>query len=539
MNYAVHAPMPIRLAYRGMVTSVDQVASTAGIEILAEGGSAVDAAIATNAVLAVTTQHQCGIGGDLIAIVAGHGGDPVAMIAAGRAGSGADPERLRREGATAMPLRGDIRSVTIPGCVDGWFALHQRFGRLPMARLLARGIEHARNGFAASPLLAQRASTIEHLDGAAPYRGLSLGSRVVREGVARTLEAIAADGRAGFYQGEFGQGLVALGGGEYAEADLVDSFAEFCDAISVDVWGHRLWAAPPPSQGYLTLAAAKIVEHIGLPDDPDDPEWAHRVIEAAKYAGFDREAVLSESADGSELLADERLIVRADAINAEASTLMVPSAAGGTIHLNVIDEDGLAVSFTQSNCAGFGAFIVEPNTGVFLHNRGLGFNLVAGHPAEYQPGRRPPHTLSPAAITTRDGRVRAVLGTMGADSQPQVLLQLATRLLRHHQTPEDAIAAGRFSLAGETEEAFAVWRGTVAVPRVKLEGQAPHAWVEGLRERGHTVEVEEPFSYYGGHAHVIEATAAPVASDAQSTASQPLLRGAADPRVRNSDAIGR
>jgi len=523
--------MPIRLAYRGMVTSVDQIASAAGIEILNEGGSAIDAAIATNAVLAVTTQHQCGIGGDLIAVVAGHGGDPVAMIAAGRAGSGADPDRLRREGATAMPLRGDIRSVTIPGCVDGWFALHERFGRLPMTRLLQRGIEYARQGFAASPLLAARASTVEHLPGAEPYRGVSLGSRVVREGMARTLEAIAAEGRAGFYNGEFGHGLVAIGDGEFALEDFAAPFAEFRDAISVDVWGHRLWAAPPPSQGYLTLAAAKMLERIGLPDDPDDPEWAHRVIEAAKHAGYDREAVLSEVADADALLGEQRINERADAIGGTSSMLMVPTAAGGTIHLNVVDEDGLAVSFTQSNCAGFGAFIVEPNTGVFLHNRGLGFNLVPGHPAEYQPGRRPPHTLSPAAITSADGRVRAVLGTMGADSQPQVLLQLATRLLHNEETPEAAIAAGRFALAGETDEAFAVWRGTVAVPRVKLEGQVPEAWVEGLLARGHTVEVEEPFSYYGGHAHVIACTDGPNGGT--------LLRGAADPRVRNSDAIGR
>lgn len=521
--------MPIRLALGGMVTSVDQLASAAGVEILRAGGSAVDAAIATNAVLAVTTQHQCGLGGDLFAVVAGPDQPPVAVVAAGRAGSGADADRLRAEGARAMPLRGDIRAVTIPACVDGWLTAHARFGRLPLATLLAPAVALARDGFAASPLLAARAADVAHLPGAEPFRGVELGSRVVREGVARTLEAIAADGRDGFYGGEFGRGLVELGAGEYHPDDFAAPLAELRDAVSVDVWGHRLWAAPPPSQGYLTLAAARITEWLGLPDDPDDPEWAHRLIEAAKHAGYDRELVLSEVADGDELLAEARLRPRADAIGDAASTLRVPTAAGGTIHLNVVDADGLAVSWTQSNCAGFGAFIVEPNTGIFLHNRGLGFNLEPGHPAEYAPGRRPPHTLSPALVTDLDDRPVATLGTMGADSQPQVLLQLATRLLRNGQTPEDAIAAGRFSLAGESNEAFAVWRGEVAVPRVKLEGQVPEAWVDGLRARGHTVEVEEPFSYYGGHAHVIAVTP---------TADGHRLRGAADPRVRNSDAIG-
>ncbi len=530
MKHAVHVPPPVRMGRRAMVTAVDQLASVAGIASLQNGGSAADAAIATSAVLSVTTQHLCGMGGDLLAVVAGAGATPVALIAAGRAGSGADSTRLRAEGAVVMPFRNDIRSVPVPGCVDGWLALHARFGRRPLSEALAPAIAYAHGGFPAAPLLADRARLVAGLTGAEPYAGIVAGSIVRRPGVARTLETIAREGRAGFYGGEFGRGLIGLGAGHFSAADLEAPNAEWRDAISVDAWGHRIWSVPAPSQGYLTLAGAWIAAGLDLPSDPDDPEWAHLLIEAAKQAGFDREELLHAEADTLEMLDPARLAIRRDAIDHRASTLEAPTAPGGTIHLNVVDGDGLTVACTQSNAAGFGSHIVEPNTGIFLQNRGLGFNLREGHAAEYGPGRRPPHTLSPAVVTTTENRPVMALGTMGADSQPQVLLQLLARMLGAGENPEVAIAAARWILAGDEDAAFAVWRGRPA-SRVKVEAHAPAAWIDGLRARGHVVELLDEFAYDAGHAHAIVVTPA---GDGDDT----YLRGASDPRVATADAIG-
>ncbi len=186
-----------------------------------------------------------------------------------------------------------------------------------------------------------------------------------------------------------------------------------------------MWSAPPNSQGYITLVAASIAQALDPPRDPADARWAHLLVEAAKQAGYDRPELLHEHADGDALIAPSRIAERVAAIDRDrASSLSPPAFPGGTIHCNATDADGLAISLTQSNAAGFGAHIVVPELGVFLHNRGIGFSLAPGHPAEYGPGRRPPHTLCPTLVTTPAGELRAALGTMGADSQPMILLQL-------------------------------------------------------------------------------------------------------------------
>jgi gamma-glutamyltranspeptidase/glutathione hydrolase len=266
-----------------MVASPDALASEAGVATLRAGGNAVDAAIATNAVLAVTTQHMCGMGGDLFAIVAEPGAAPVALNASGRAGSGADPDRLRAEGHLHMPYRGDIRSVPVPGCVDGWCALHARFGRLPLPDVLAPAIAFARDGFPASPLLERSAKLIAGLPDTDDYPpGLRAGDVVRRPGVARALDAIARDGRGAWYAGEFADALVALGDGEYVAGDVERSHADWVEPLRVRAWGHDLWTVPPNSQGYLTLAAAAMAAELGVPLRPHDGAWAHLLIECAK-----------------------------------------------------------------------------------------------------------------------------------------------------------------------------------------------------------------------------------------------------------------
>jgi gamma-glutamyltranspeptidase/glutathione hydrolase len=508
-----------------MVCSVDQLASNAGVAMLQAGGNAVDAAIATNAVLAVTSQHMCGMGGDLFALVHQPGDTmPAAVNASGRSGSGADADRLRADGYTVMPASMDIRAVPIPGCVDGWVALHERFGTMPLGELLEPARAYAEHGFPPSPTLAMSMTTITHLPEADDYR--DVGTLLRRPGVARVLADIGKGGRAAYYEGEFGENLIALGAGEYTADDLARVNADWVQPLRTEAWGRVLWTIPPNSQGYLTLAAAWIAAGLDLPDDPDDPRWAHLTIEAARQAGYDRLDVLHEHADGDALLSPGRLGPRRDAIGDGAATLGEPPPRdGGTTYLCTMDRNRMGVSLIQSNAAGFGSGLIVPGVRIFLQNRGLGFSLQPGHPAEYGPGKRPPHTLCPALVTHPDGRLDRVIGTMGGDTQPQILLQLLARQLANGESPGRSIVAGRWGLAdADGGSGFDTWlaKGRVAV---NVEGQAPMTWDDGLRERGHDVRRIGDFAHAFGHAHVI-------------VNEGDRLAGAADPRALVSMAAG-
>jgi len=511
-----------------MVCSVDHLASGAGVAMLRSGGTAADAAVAASAVLAVTTQHMCGMGGDLFALVHHAPGDaPAALNASGRAGSGADADRLLAEGHRAVPFRGDIRAATVPGCVDGWVALHDRFGRLALAEVLAPAIAYAAGGFPASAGLAlshRAVADVAESQDYAPLRDGGVGTLIHRGGVAAALQAVAEGGRDAFYLGGFGQGLRELGGGLYSEGDLVTSQAEWVEPLGLQAWGHDLWTLPPNSQGYLSLAGAWLAERLPLPDDPDDQAWAHLLVEAAKQAGYDRLDTLHDRADGALLVAEDRLGPRLSAIGERAAPLPAPGRAGGTIYLCAVDADRMAVSLIQSNASGWGCHVVEPSTRIFLHNRAIGFTLEPGHPARLEAGRRPPHTLAPALVTSPDGGLRAVLGTMGGDAQPQVVLQLAARLLHCGQTPGTAVAAGRWRLSSDQPSGFDTWADPGDIV-VEVEGHAA-PWEAGLAERGHRVRRIEPHSGAFGHAHMIEVT------------PDDVLAGAADHRARNGGAVG-
>ncbi|HEX2575538.1 MAG TPA: gamma-glutamyltransferase, partial [Aquihabitans sp.] len=518
---------PTTYSPAGLVCSVDHLASSAGVQVLAEGGSAADAAIAASAVLAVTSPHMCGMGGDLFALVHHRTGPPDVLNASGRAGSGADPERLRAEGHAHMPFKGDVRSAPVPGCVDGWVALHERHGRVPLATVLAPAQRLALGGFPASPMLAFTLPRLEGVTGCEELTDIrpGIGDRVLRPGVARMLAAVAEGGREAFYGGEFGAALLEAGAGEYEPDDLVRPNADWVDPLGVEVWGHHLWTVPPNSQGYLSLAAARIAELASggsLPDAGDDA-WAHLLVESARLAGHDREAVLHEAAVGAELLDDARLREAAERFDpAGLSGAVAPTRGGGTIYLCAVDAEGMGVSLIQSNADGFGSHVAAAGTGILLHNRGIGFSLEAGHPAEYGPGRRPPHTLAPAVATRPDGSLRAVFGTMGGDSQPQVVLQLAARLLGGGEEAGEAVAAPRFVLAAG-EHGFSTWRGDEQ--RVRIEAHAPASWASGLTERGHQVEVADFDPAGFGHAHAIE-----VRPDG-------VRAGAADPRSMTGGAV--
>lgn len=508
-----------------MVASADQLATQAGLRALVLGGNAVDAAIATNAAIAVTAPHLCGMGGDLFALVHSDG-EVFALNSTGRAGAGADASALRAEGRTEMPFRHDIRSVTVPGCVDGWLALHERFATLPLSVLLQPAIDLAANGFPASPLLVGAAARAD--EGASENLAELIGqlsrpgARVRRAGAARALTDIAQGGRAAFYQGEFGAGLKALGAGFYSDDDFARSSSEWVTPLMVHTFGVDLWTIPPNSQGYLTLGAAELAGRLDLPADPNDVRFAHLLIEAATAAGFDRPDVLSDTADGDALL--RAIAGRIDMIDTErASDRWAPGRDGDTTYLCTVDGNGMGVSLIQSNAAGFGSGLAEPSTGINLHNRGLGFNLREGHPAEFQPGHRPPHTLCPA-MATADGALRGVFGTMGGDAQPQILLQLAARLFHYGQSPAAAVYAPRWALHGPVT-GFDTWTSGQA-PTVTVEGHAPDDWMSGLAERGHPVAGAPTYDSGFGHAHAII-----IDSDG-------FRAGAADPRTMVGTAAG-
>ncbi len=523
---------PARFASRAMVCTVDHLASGAGLRAFHEGGNAVDAAIAASAALAVTTQHMCGMGGDLWALVHVDDEEPTSLNASGRSGSGTDAAAMRAEGLTAMPFRGDVRSIPVPGCVDGWMALHHRYGSLGLDRLLAPAIELAEHGFPATDSLANATRLVASVDGASDYlpggRLPTAGQIIRRPGIARSLRGIAEIGRSAWYEGEFGEGLLRLGDGLFTAEDLATSHADWVTPLSVDAWDHTIWTVPANSQGYLALLSAAIVEEVGLAAEPGDPAWAHLLIEASKQAATDRRTQLHESADLQALMADAEVKRRAEMISPDrAGSLSVPAAGGGTIYMCTADET-MSVSLMNSNAAGFGSHLAVSEVGVFLHNRGIGFSLDPDHPAGLAPGRRPPSTLSPALVSRSNGERRAVLGTMGGDGQPQVVLQMLARLLAASTDsgvdPGEVLSAARFTLTVPDAVGFDTWDKADSIS-VALE--AGSGWADGLRSVGHDVD-ERPWGQsLFGHAHLIDI-------DGQ----QGTLYGAAEPRTGSSAAVG-
>jgi gamma-glutamyltranspeptidase/glutathione hydrolase len=521
--------MITRFATEGAVAAANHLAAFAGAATLTHGGNAVDAAISAAAVMAVTAPEMCGLGGDLFAVVAKRRDAPVALNASGRAGSGADPDRLRADGHRVMPYRHDVRTVTVPGCVDGLLALHRRFGKLELARLLAPAHRLAEAGFPVSATLAAKSSELPSELRVAVFaqrKPLKIAQRLRLPGLAHVLAGVASSGRAAFYAGDVGRDLIALGRGEFAEEDLLTEQAEWVPPLEIGAFGHRLWTAPPNSQGYLALSGAWIAERAGFPHDADDERWAFALVEAARQAAFDRIDVLHECADGAALVAPDRLGPRAAAIADRVSAhLADPHRDGGTTCVCAVDRDRTGVSLIMSNAADFGSHLALSTHGIFLHNRGLGFSLEPGHAAEYGPRRRPPHTLVPLVVTGEDGVLERVLGTMGADGQPQILLQLLARTLAGGQETGDAVEAPRWILAREGGDSFHVWGGD-GPPVVRLEARAPAAWAAGLRGRGYEV-AESGFAEHAfGHAQMIRVT------------EDGMLAGASDPRSGAGAIVG-
>jgi gamma-glutamyltranspeptidase/glutathione hydrolase len=335
------------------------------------------------------------------------------------------------------------------------------------------------------------------------------------------------EGRQAWYGGAFGRGLLQLGGGLFTAADLARDAAEWAEPAAVEVGGQTVLSTPAPTAGYLVLAGAVVAAHVGagaaaMAGDP------HLLVEAARVTGYDRPQRLADEVPWQSLVDPADLAERAGWIRPDrAVDLKAPTGGGGTIYLCAADGDGMVVSLSQSNAAGFGAHLAVPEVGVFLQNRGIGFSLEPGHPAELRPGARPPHTLCPAMLVGEDGAAVTAIGTMGGDAQPQVLLQLMAGL-EAARSPAAVLDRPRWALTGPRADGFDTWEpwpDAGVAEAVDLEHDAPPEWEEALLERGHRVTRAAPGRGFG-HAHLVRRTA------------DGVLAGASDPRAGTGDAQG-
>jgi len=518
-------PIPLARGSHGAVVAPHHLATAAGLAILQAGGSAVDAAIATNAVLAVVDGNSCGIGGDAFWLV----WDPAERVehglnGSGRSSRGADHEALRRAGLERLPLRGGL-AITVPGAVRSWGDAHDRYGRLPRATILAPAIELAEGGFPAwdgfiAAVEASAPICRAALGGDAAWfsiyrphgRPWRPGERVRLTGLAGTLGRIADHGWDEFYAGETAEHrarALAAAGSAIDAADLAAHASTWTEPIAVDYRGVRATSHPPNSSGFVALEMLEVLEQFEPPPvatfadgSGADVRWTHLGIEIAKLAMADRDAHLTDPADYvaplERLLSAEyaaELAARIDPARASLPPAAAVPRGGGTIWLGVVDGNGMAVSLIESNYMGFGSGVVDPVTGIAFQNRGSFFSLDPDHPNVLGPSKRTLHTLLPGMLF-RDGRPWVVVGSMGGDAQPQIHAQVVSALVDGGVDVASAIGMPRWFV--EPEEHFRPPDVVRAEPRFRP------GLLEDLAGLGHTVTRTAPFDGRLGHCHAIE-----------------------------------
>jgi len=453
----------------GIVATSQPLASQAGVQILERGGNAVDAAIAANAVMALVEPHYNGIGGDLFAIYyEARTGKLYGLNAGGWAPAGLTPEFLKGKGITRMP-GGGIHSVTVPGAVAGWDMLRTRFGKLPMADLLAPAIYYAGDGFPVTDVIADYWAGSAGRLAADPFAAETFlpNGRAPRSGelfknprLAATLRLIAQKGAAGFYEGKTADAIVAISrvkGGAMTLADLKDYKPEWVEPISTTYRGWNVYELPPNTQGIAALMMLNIMERYPIADYGFHTTNAmHVMIEAKKLAYADMLRYVADphfsNVPVTPLLSKEHAAARARLIDprkaacdVEPSRLtgLTTASGGDTIYLSVIDRDGNIVSLIQSLYSSFGSGIVPPDTGVMLHNRGALFTLEPGHPNLLAGRKRPLTTLVPAFMSKGD--VKIGFGIMGGFNQAQAHAQFVSNVADFGLDVQEALEAGRFT----------------------------------------------------------------------------------------------
>jgi gamma-glutamyltranspeptidase / glutathione hydrolase len=503
-------------ARNGMVAAAQPLAVQIGLDVLKQGGSAVDAAIAVNAALGLMEPTGCGLGGDLFALV----WDPktrkvVGLNASGRAPLALTPEKIPATPEGTIPLHSPF-AWTVPGAADGWFELHQRFGKLPMKKILAGAIRYAEEGFPVSPVIAagwQR--SVEKFGDKPGFREVFLpGGRAPKEGelfrnpaLARTLKLLAKDGRKAYYDGKIAQAIVRFSqahGGFFSKEDFARHRSTWDTPISTEYRGHEVWEMPPPGQGLAALQLLNLLETFDLKAmGRDSPDFWHVMVEAKKVVFADRARLYSDPAFASvpveRLLSKEYARERARLIDLKrAMTTDLPAEAsalghGDTTFLVAADSSGMMVSLIQSNYTGFGSGYVVPELGFGLHSRGAQFALAAGHPNRLQPGKRPFHTIIPAMVT-RAGQPLMAFGLMGGDMQPQGHAQVLVNLIDFGMNLQQAGDAARFYHTGSSEPTGTVMKGGGIL---HLEPGLPASVMTELERRGHTVRPHIPDAFGG------------------------------------------
>ena len=500
----------------GVVAAPHYLASLAGVSVLRDGGSAVDAALAANLVMAVVWPQMCGPGGDLFAQVwSASDARLFGLNASGRAGSGMSAQAYRALGHQSMPQRG-VLAITVPGAVDGWFSLHHRFGKLEFARVARDAIHHARHGFRVTPstsgAIKANAELLAQIGAGAhtflPGGQLPRPGDVLREpDLANSLEQLARDGREAMYSGSLGARIVEFlqaNSGRLEAADFAAQRGTWVEPASTTYAGVDVFELPPNSQGVALLQILNMLDGFGIADHArGSADLVHGLVERKKLAFADRDAYVADPAcvdvPMGLLLDAPRARERASHIGPTASVgqsrTVGRSVDGDTIYLCAADRDGNVVSLIQSLYAAFGSGVHVPGTGVTLHNRGFGFNLIDGHPNALAPGKRPMHTLMPG-MALRDGKPWLAFGTRGADGQPQTGVQLLTGLLDFGLELQAAIEAPRW--------AHAAPGGRYPATALVLESRFDPAVVTDLSARGHEIMLADAVDPVMGTAQMIQ-----------------------------------
>jgi gamma-glutamyltranspeptidase/glutathione hydrolase len=450
-----------------MVATSQPLAAAAGLRVLQEGGNAVDAAVATAAVLNVVEPMMCGIGGDLFALVySAKTGEIVGLNATGRAGSLASANELRAEGLEHMPGSG-ILAVTVPGALEGWGRLLDRFGSRSLGELLRPAIRYATGGFPVSDIiqtsweenedkLLQHPATARTylVDGRAPRKGEIFKS----PDLARTFETIAAKGPEAFYRGEIATKIadfVQAEGGLITYEDLAHHTGNWVEPISTTYRGVEVYEMPPNSQGFVGLEMLNILEGFDIKSlGHNSVDTLHLLIEAKKLAFADRDAYLADPEKAKvpvrKLISKEYAAERRKLISMECAAHTVEPGLreqSDTVYVTVVDKDRNAVSLIYSIFSAFGSGLVVPDTGIMLQNRGTGFSLEPGHPNEIGPGKRALHTNMPG-MAFKNGKPWLCFGVMGGDMQPQGQSQVLVNLIDFGMDVQEAGEAPRFRHLG-------------------------------------------------------------------------------------------
>ena len=495
MNFNFNNPYAttrIPVFARNVVSTSHPLASSAGLRMRLLGGNAVDAAIAAAAVMTIVEPVSNGLGSDSFALI-WDGKELHGLNASGRAPEAWTPDHFKRKypGNTTPPKRG-LDSVTVPGAVASWAAMSERFGKLAFAELMQPAIDIAERGYLLTPVVQQKweAATpeLQGLPGFAnaflPWgRAPTVGELFQFKAAAKGLRAIADTKGAALYGGEIAEAICRFSqanGGSHTTEDFAGYQPEWVKPISKNYRGHTLHEIPPNGQGIAALIAIGILDKFDVASlAVDGVDSQHLQIEAMKLAFADVYRYVAEASSMAvapeQMLDDAYLASRAKLIDMKKAQDFGAGnpVKGGTIYLSTADEDGMMVSFIQSNYMGFGSGCVEPEFGISLQNRGHGFSLDEGI-NQVAPGKRPFHTIIPAFLT-KDGKPVMSYGVMGANMQPQGHMQTLVRMLDYKQSPQAACDAPR-------------WRYNAGF-EINVEAAMNQATVQGLAQRGHRMEV--------------------------------------------------